>query len=67
MYSDLYDVPPPENDNEAIKLGNKIRDWIKNGKPKPGETLTNEDKDDDKQEQDENPKKKRGRFGFFRK
>jgi hypothetical protein len=34
-YSDLFDIPPPETDAEAIKTGKKIRDWIKNGKPDP--------------------------------
>ena len=61
-YSDLFDVPPPENDNAAIKLGNKIRDWIKNGKPKPGESKVDNkvdkkyDKDDDEDELDEDIK-----------
>jgi len=36
-YSDLFDVPPPENDNEANKLANKIREWIKHGRLEPGE------------------------------
>ena len=39
-YSDLYDIPPPENDEEAIKLGNKIRKWIKQGRPEPGESIS---------------------------
>ncbi|MDC6463163.1 signal recognition particle-docking protein FtsY, partial [Nitrosopumilus sp.] len=37
-YSDLFDIPPPETDAEAIKTGKKIRDWIKNGKPDPVES-----------------------------
>ena len=37
-YSELYDIPPPENDDEAIQLGTKIRDWIKQGRPKSGES-----------------------------
>ena len=49
----MFDVPPPENDDAAIMLGNKIRDWIKNGKPNPGESKVDNkvdkkyDKDDD--------------------
>ena len=39
-YSDLYDIPPPENDDEGIKLGNKIRKWIKQGRPEPGESIS---------------------------
>ena len=34
-YADLYDVPPPETDNEAKSLANKIKKWIKDGRPKP--------------------------------
>ena len=81
-YSDLFDVPPPENDDEAIKLGNKIRDWIKHGRPDPTKTedddddddYSDEDDDDDdepeveiqKHDKEEKPKKKRGMFGFFK-
>ena len=32
-YSEIFEVPPPENDNEAFKLGKKIREWIKHGRP----------------------------------
>ena len=75
-YSDLFDVPPPENDDEAIRLSQKIRIWISNGRPSPKEdhSKDNEDeeefqiKDEPKQDkQEEKPKKKRGLFGFFRK
>ncbi|MBT8172859.1 MAG: signal recognition particle-docking protein FtsY, partial [Nitrosopumilus sp.] len=78
-YSDLFDVPPPERDSEALKLGNKIRQWIKDGRPKPGESNDDKDNQDDKDEQDdtdgdiqkhdkeEKSKKKRGMFGFFKK
>ena len=34
-YADLYDVPPPETDNEAKKLANQIKKWIQDGRPKP--------------------------------
>ena len=63
-YSDLFDEPPPENDNEASKLGKKIREWIENGRLKPGET---KDEDVHKHDKEEKPEKKRGRFGFLRK
>jgi len=68
-YSDLYDIPPPENDNDAIKLGNKIRKWIKDGRLEPGESKTDEEIKDDihKQDKEEEQKKKRGRFGFLKK
>ena len=69
-YSDLFDVPPPESDNDAIKLAKQIREWIKKGRPEPGESSVDEeidDEDEDEQDKDQNPKKKRGRFGFLRK
>ena len=72
-YSDLFDIPPPENDNDAVHLGNKIRQWIKDGKPKPGESKVKDDvedeADDDEEIQNhdkEEPKKKKGRFGFLK-
>ena len=71
-YSDLYDIAPPENDDEATKLGNAIRQWIKQGRPKPGEKKKQESDQEtnfkhkqDKEE--EKSKKKRGVFGFFKK
>jgi len=72
-FSDLFDVPPPENDNEAIQLGNKIREWIKHGRLEPGESKVDEEIDDEveddkediqKQDKEQKPKKKRGMFGF---
>ncbi len=72
-YSDLFDVPPPENDADAIVLGQKIRDWIKHGRSKSGSSSEQEihDKSDtndiQKHDKEEKSKKKRGRFGFFRK
>ncbi len=67
----MFDVPPPENDADAKKLGNKIRQWIKDGKPKPGESKDDvEDEPEDDEEiqkpDKEEPKKKKGRFGFFK-
>jgi len=34
-YADLYDEPPPENDQQAKELSAKIRKWISNDRPKP--------------------------------
>ncbi|HJT09623.1 MAG TPA: signal recognition particle-docking protein FtsY [Candidatus Nitrosotalea sp.] len=68
-YSDLYDVPPPETDDEARKLASKIRRWISDGRPKS----TKEDKKDvieeeiDEVSEDEKPKKKRSMFGWMKK
>ena len=69
-YSDLFDIPPPESDAEAIKLGNKIRQWLKDGKPKPGESKVisfNDEEEIHKQNKEEESKKKRGLFGRFKK
>ena len=74
----MFDVPPPDNDDEAFKLGQKIRRWIKDGKPEPSTTTvaTDEANKVDKEYEDEEeihkhdkeePKKKKSRFGFFRK
>jgi fused signal recognition particle receptor len=52
-----------------VKLGNKIRQWIKDGKPNPGESkITSLDKEEmHKQDKEEESKKKRGLFGRFKK
>ncbi|MEK0320790.1 MAG: signal recognition particle-docking protein FtsY, partial [Nitrosopumilus sp.] len=64
-FSELFDVPSPENDDEANKLGNKIREWIKNGKLEPGESKIEEETNDEiEDDEEEKPKKKRGMFGF---
>jgi fused signal recognition particle receptor len=69
-YSDLFSIPPPETDAEAIKTGKKIRDWIKNGKPDPVEStvITSDEKEEmHKQDKEDEPQKKRGFFGRFKK
>ena len=76
-YSDLYDIAPPENDDEAVNLGNAIRQWIKQGRPKPGtekktheSNLSQKEETDTEHKQDKEEvksKKKRGVFGFFKK
>ena len=35
VYSDKFDVPPPENDDEASDLARKIRKWIQDKRPDP--------------------------------
>ena len=50
-YSDLFDVPPPENDNDAVNLANKIRQWIKRGRPDP-EDLEEKEKEEEEEEED---------------
>ena len=78
-YSELFDVTPPENDNEAKQLGDKIREWISKGKPKTVDTMkkmpedalkelhTTENKEQKPDKEEKKPKKKRGMMGFFRK
>jgi fused signal recognition particle receptor len=71
-------VPPPENDQEAKQLSEKIKQWINEGRPKPEDTPKETPEDSEKEpsgedeeqkpdKEEEKPKKKRGRFGFFRK
>jgi len=68
-YSNLYDVSPPDTDDEARKLAAKIRRWVSDGRPKS----TKEDKKDvieeeiDEVSEDEKPKKKRSIFGWIKK
>ncbi len=66
-YSDLYDVPPPENDDDARKLSSRIRKWISDGRPKPKEEKAEEDEEEEMEEIEEKPKKKRSLFGWGRK
>ena len=71
-YSALFDVPPPESDDEARKLASKIRKWISDGRPKPTkdkdviEEKTSE-KEDAEISKDEKSKKKRSMFGWMKK
>ncbi|MBI5698284.1 MAG: signal recognition particle-docking protein FtsY, partial [Thaumarchaeota archaeon] len=75
QYADLYDVPPPENDNEAFAMGEKIRKWIANGRPKPGQEpktqqkqeLEEEPQEDKVKEDKEEKSKKKGLFGWLKK
>ena len=66
-YADMYDVPPPENDEQAKQMAAKIRKWVSQGRPKPGEEPKSDDSDDSDSEDTEKTKKKRSLFGRFRK
>ncbi|KAF6243171.1 signal recognition particle-docking protein FtsY, partial [Nitrosopumilus sp. b1] len=59
-YADMYDEPPPESDAQAKELASKIRKWIEDGRPKPGE-------EPKKQDDADKSKKKRSLFGRFKK
>jgi fused signal recognition particle receptor len=67
-YSDLYNVPPPENDKEAIDLAAKIKKWISEGRSKPDE-LPKEQviEEETMKQEDVKPKKKRSLFGWGKK
>lgn len=71
-YSELFDVSPPENDDEAKKLASNIRKWISDGLPKPtkdkdaNEEKTRKNEDIDISKGDKS-KKKRSMFGWMRK
>ena len=58
-YSDWYDIPSPENDQEATQLAKKIKKWISDGRPKPDESSSSN-------EDFEKPKK-RSLFGRLKK
>lgn len=76
LYSDLYDVAPPEDDRRAALLADKVRRWISDNRPAPDgapkpqnvdlkESSTEEPQKDDLKEP-EKAKKKKGLFGRFR-
>ncbi|HWP78601.1 MAG TPA: signal recognition particle-docking protein FtsY [Candidatus Nitrosotenuis sp.] len=72
-FAELYEVPPPENDDEAFALAKRIREWIQKGRPKPGqkeekqseESQLPEEEKEVKGEEKEKPKK--GLFGWLKK
>ena len=78
-YSELFDIKPPENDNEAKELSKKIKEWINKERPKPEdkmnkisenelkESQTNEDEEQKPEKEENKSKKKNTMFGFFKK
>ncbi len=71
-YSDLYDVPPPENDKDAKDLAAKIKKWISQGRPKPDESakeqvIDKEIEEETMEQEDVKPKKSRSLFGWGKK
>ncbi|HYL65988.1 MAG TPA: signal recognition particle-docking protein FtsY [Nitrosopumilaceae archaeon] len=71
-YSDLYDVPSPENDKDAKDLAVKIKKWISNGRPKPHESakeqvIDKEIEEKTMKQEDVKPKKKHSLFGWGKK
>ncbi len=74
-YADLYDVPPPESDDEAFVLAQKIKKWIENGRPKSGEQAKeekkksepSEDEEEKKVKEEKEAKPKKGLFGWRKK
>ena len=72
-YSDIFDVLPPEKDDEARRMAGDIRAWIKRGRPATDESGDEppepepEPEPAPEPEPEQKPKKKRGLFGRFRK
>ncbi|MGQ0795440.1 MAG: signal recognition particle-docking protein FtsY [Nitrosopumilaceae archaeon] len=62
-YSKLFDIKPPENDEEAKELATKIRKWISQGRPK---TESLEEQQNMKKEETKT-KKKHSLFGWGKK
>ena len=76
-YSDQFDVPPPENDADAGRLAERIRRWIRDGRPDKDDTVKDNDdgnadlsevknKESELENKDGKPAKKQGMFGFLR-
>ena len=72
-YSDIFDVPPPETDEEAHRLAGDIRAWIKEGRPERAAPPAPEPEPEPEPappepepEPEPKSKKKRGLFGMFR-
>ncbi len=63
-YSELFDIPPPENDKEAIELATKIKKWISQGRPTIDKSS---EKEETLEQEDTKTKKKRSVFGWGRK
>src|SRR5205807_10644126 len=57
-FSDIFDVPPPKNDEEAKDLAARIKKWISQGRTKTEETL---------EQEDVKPKKKHSLFEWRKK
>jgi fused signal recognition particle receptor len=68
-YSDLFDMPPPENDDQARKLASNIKKWVSEGRPKKQEPRVELKtmKEEIEEMKDEKPKKKRSLFGWGKK
>ncbi|HET6457740.1 MAG TPA: signal recognition particle-docking protein FtsY [Nitrosopumilaceae archaeon] len=71
-YSDIYGVPPPENDKDAKNLADKIKKWISEGRPKPDEStkeqvIEEETEEETVGQEDVKPKKKHSLFGWGKK
>ncbi|MGI0011371.1 MAG: signal recognition particle-docking protein FtsY, partial [Nitrosopumilaceae archaeon] len=62
-YSELFNMPPPENDEEAMELATKIRKWISQGRP----TTELLEEQQTVGQEDTKPKKKRSLFGWGKK
>ncbi|MEW6043341.1 MAG: signal recognition particle-docking protein FtsY [Thermoproteota archaeon] len=72
LFAELYDVAPPESDDEAFALAKRIREWIKQGRPEPGQKMEQPEEAEEQQEEkevkgDKKEKPKKGLFGWLKK
>jgi fused signal recognition particle receptor len=75
LFAELYDVAPPESDDEAFAMAKKIREWIKQGRPKPGQKPEPQEPQEESQQhkeekevkRDKEEKPKKGLFGWLKK
>jgi fused signal recognition particle receptor len=75
LFAELYDVAPPENDDEAFALAKRIREWVKQGRPEAGQKIEQpepqEEPEEPKEEKevkgDKKEKPKKGLFGWLKK
>jgi fused signal recognition particle receptor len=67
-FSDVFDIPPPENEKEAKELAARINRWISQGRPKIEEASKQGPIEEETMEQEDvKPKKKRSLFGWGKK
>ncbi|MEM3135896.1 MAG: signal recognition particle-docking protein FtsY [Candidatus Nitrosotenuis sp.] len=74
LFAELYNVAPPESDEEAFTMAKKIREWIKHGRPRPGQKFeqqepqeTQEYKEEKEVKGGKEEKPKKGLFGWLKK
>ncbi|MFN3654508.1 MAG: signal recognition particle-docking protein FtsY, partial [Candidatus Nitrosotenuis sp.] len=75
LFAELYNIAPPESDDEAFAMAKKIREWMKQGRPKPNQKLEQQEPQEEPQEHKEEKEVKGGKeekpkkrlFGWLKK